>query len=256
MTPTKRPKLHDNQPKEDPQAVLSHLEVLRKECRKENPDILLINRKLERTFNHRRTRVHAENVTVVDILTEFPVLRQRNFFTAEACLCGILQPHETWDKLHSSLPELCKHTQRRSKKYRLYNSRYIEYLDSTLLESRGKIMDYALPLRFFHPFSRRMKNCLLFRALRTSRPPLLFWLEMKRGTSSTSMENLCFSQKQQSLKVGLKPYFNPTGYLLWSIQSKYKKLCCFWRNTFSKCSARYQLLFVPGPKSLMFFIEQ
>ena len=41
---------------------------------------------------------------------------------------------------------------------------------------------------------------------RTSRPPLLFWLVMKMGTSSTSMGSLCFSQKQQSLKVGFKPF--------------------------------------------------
>ena len=69
----------NNQPEEDPQAVQAHLGVLRKECRKENPDIQLISRKLERTFNHRRIRIHEKDVTVVDILTEFPALRQRNF---------------------------------------------------------------------------------------------------------------------------------------------------------------------------------
>ena len=64
---------------EDEDSIKTHLTLLQQEMRKATPDLQLCQRKLERTFSYRQRLKYDPKVSVGDILSEFPVLRHRNF---------------------------------------------------------------------------------------------------------------------------------------------------------------------------------
>ena len=62
-----------------------HLAELERESRKSCPDLNFLTQKLERTFAYRRSRVYNPELTVADVLYEFPALRWIN------CVSGLLK---------------------------------------------------------------------------------------------------------------------------------------------------------------------
>ena len=66
-------------------ALMGHLAELEKESHKSTPDLSLIERKLERTFLYRRSRVYDLELTVTDVLSEFPALRLRSCVSLIIC---------------------------------------------------------------------------------------------------------------------------------------------------------------------------
>jgi len=59
--------------------TLSHIDALKAEFRKGSPDLAMIARKMERTFAFRWKKINDPNLSVEDILSDFPSLRERNF---------------------------------------------------------------------------------------------------------------------------------------------------------------------------------
>lgn len=64
---------------EDDITIKRHIETLKAEALKVVPDEALIECKMERTFNYRKSMLHSPETCISDVLAEFPVLRQRNF---------------------------------------------------------------------------------------------------------------------------------------------------------------------------------
>ncbi|XP_063848490.1 uncharacterized protein LOC135093291 isoform X2 [Scylla paramamosain] len=105
--------------------------------RKNSPDFQLCQRKVERTPSYRPQRRYNLEVSVSEILEEFPTLWCRNFLSIETKSENDGIPDETWDKLHTSLIHLIKFTKQPCKNFQFY-SRYMKNLDSTLNEEGKK----------------------------------------------------------------------------------------------------------------------
>ncbi|XP_064110321.1 uncharacterized protein LOC135218105 [Macrobrachium nipponense] len=124
-------------PGDDEVTTLSHIDILKAECQKESPDLAMIARKMERTFAFRWKKINNPNLSVEDILLDFPALRERNFLAGEAERHGIFKPlWNTYLKLQTSLVELMKYAKLRSKNYKRHYSEYQEGMDSTLDEDQ------------------------------------------------------------------------------------------------------------------------
>lgn len=69
-------------PNEDEAVIKLHINILQEEMRKKNPDFQLCQRKMERTSSYRQRRRYNPEVSVSEILEEFPTLRHRNFVSS------------------------------------------------------------------------------------------------------------------------------------------------------------------------------
>ncbi|XP_064084245.1 uncharacterized protein LOC135199987 isoform X2 [Macrobrachium nipponense] len=74
-------------PGDDEVTTLSHIDILMADIRG-SPDLAMIARKMERTCAFRWKKINDPNLSVEDILLDFPALRKRNFISAHGLLCS------------------------------------------------------------------------------------------------------------------------------------------------------------------------
>ncbi|XP_066978962.1 uncharacterized protein [Macrobrachium rosenbergii] len=79
-------------PGDDEVTTLIHIDILKAKYKKGSPDLAMIARKMERTFAFRWKKINDPNLSVEDILLDFPVVRERNFLAGEAERHGIFKP--------------------------------------------------------------------------------------------------------------------------------------------------------------------
>lgn len=121
---------------EDDITIKRHIETLKAEALKVVPDEALIECKMERTFNYRKSMLHSPETCISDVLAEFPVLRQRNFIKLDGQRHGLPPVIGIQSRYLGSLPELMKYGKQRCKKYGIYLLAYEDAQDSTTEASK------------------------------------------------------------------------------------------------------------------------
>lgn len=67
------------EPSDDEATTRSHIDILKAEYKKAKPDLSVIERKMKRTFAARWKMVNNPDLSLEDIISDFPALRERNF---------------------------------------------------------------------------------------------------------------------------------------------------------------------------------
>ena len=78
-------------------AVEADVLELKRECHKSSPDLSLLCQMLDRTFAYRRSRIYNPELSVADVLSEYPALRLRS---CVSCAC-YLEMRNDFDEFHN-----------------------------------------------------------------------------------------------------------------------------------------------------------